>query len=305
MHIDKDGKLVCPSHPHLITYNTPFPTHNGSPGGFSEPANGLVLHTEVGYEHSVIDEFNNLPSQASAFFSVGMDGHIHQYGPVGKGWKAWTQVNGNTKYRGVEHEDQGKPTNPFSAAQIESTASLLEAVSAHDGFALQVGKNPTSGKGVFLHSQGGQAWGGHQCPGTVRGNQRDDIIARAKAIRKSKTQEHAVKKSVVELLREAVHVSDKNTGKWDNLLDKRLAWVYLKTQDKREQRSVGTTVDGMWGPKSQKAYHVTVNRIQQALNVKQTGAWNQQTTDALESVREKYWSPNPVQKLVAKNRFKK
>lgn len=302
MHINADGKLVCPSRPHLITYNNPFPTYNGSAGGFSEPANGLVLHTEVGYEHSVIDEFNNPKAQASAFFSVGMDGHIHQYGPVGKGWKAWTQVNGNTKYRGVEHEDYGKPTTPFSVAQIESTASILEAVSRFDKFSLQVGKNTSTGKGVFLHSEGGTAWGGHQCPGTVRGNQRNDIISRAKEIRRSRKQEPVQIKGVINLLREAVHVDNDHVGKWDNTTDVRLSYVFNNRKNKDEQKAVGTKPDGVWGPKSQKAYHITVLRIQHALGVTEDGIWGKQTTAALQAARKKYYSQNLIQKLF-QNRF--
>jgi hypothetical protein len=285
MYIDSNGLLQCPSDSHRITHNSPFPTKNGTPGGFSEPANGYVLHTEVGYEHSVVDEFNNPNIQASAFFSIGMDGHIHQYGPVGKGWKAWTQAGGNTKYRGVEHEDHGNPKNPFSAEQLESTASVLEAVSKHDGFPLVACDNPT-GKGVLFHSDGGAAWGGHDCPGTVRRGQRDAILKRAKQIRASRTAPAPVvlPPSPTKALQAALHVAV--DGDWGKATEAAVQAVKKNKHGKDEQAAVGAKVDGIWGPQSQKAYVITLHRVQKALGVKETGTWNLRTTLALRKARK-------------------
>lgn len=284
MHVDAEGRLQCPSHPHLITYNSPWPDVNGSPGGFEEPADGYVLHTEVGYEHSVEQEFNDPKSQASAFVSFGMDGHVHQYGPIGHGWKAWTQVGGNTKYRGAEHEDHGNPKNKFTPQQIESSASVLEAISAHDGFPLQVSDNPNGGKGVLVHRDGGAAWGGHNCPGDVREAQRPDIVHRAKELRGGSTSSGAITHplSPLHALQRALHVPE--TGKWDHATDNAAEHVRHNNHSRSEmdcmaeQRAVGVAADGKWGPISQRNYRITVNRIQGILSVRQDAHWGP-TTD--------------------------
>ena len=177
-HIDASGRLRGPL---TITYNDPWPTVNGTPGAFGT-AYGGVFHTEVGYEHTVEQEFNTPSAQASAFFSIGMDGHIHQYGPLGKDWMAWTQEAGNPHWRGVEHEDKGNPATPLTAAQIAASAQVFEAMSAFDGWPLQATDDVT-GRGVILHSDGGVPWGNHDCPGTVRAAQRPALIALASQIR--------------------------------------------------------------------------------------------------------------------------
>jgi hypothetical protein len=180
LHIDRaTGKLTGPA---AITYNTPWPTKNGTPGGFGT-AFGGVIHTEVGFEHSVEDEFNNPAAQASAFFSISVTGAIHQYGPLGKDWMAWTQVAGNPHYRGVEHEDQGDPNRPLTPAQLAASAQVFEAMSAFDGWPLAATDNPNGGRGIIFHVDGGAQWGGHDCPGPVREKQRPALIALAKAIR--------------------------------------------------------------------------------------------------------------------------
>jgi hypothetical protein len=295
MHVDSAGKLQCPSHPELITHNSPWPTQNGSTN-FQDPANGYVIHTEVGYEHTVIQEFNNPADQASAFFSIGVDGHIHQYGPVGHGWKAWTQAGGNPKWRGSEHEDLGHPSNPLTAAQIESSASVLEAVSAHDKFPLQPTDDPNNGKGVIFHSDGGAAWGGHDCPGTVRRGQRGDIIHRAKALRgaaPAPTPDPTPKpSSKVEALQAAVHV--KRDGFWGVTTDKAAEAVrhdiHARSVDdcKFEQTHVGTAADGKWGYLSRRARRITINRIQGVLGVPQDGLWGPQTDAAYVAMRRRF-----------------
>jgi hypothetical protein len=179
-HIDPaSGKLVGPA---SISYNDPWPTPNCTPGGFGV-AFGGVIHTEVGFEHSVIAEFNNPSAQASAFFSIGMDGHIHQYMALGKNLMAWTQSAGNPHYRGVEHEDRGHPETPMTDAQLTASAQVFEAMSTFDGWPLAATANPSGGRGILFHSDGGAAWGGHACPGPVRMKQRDEVIRRARALR--------------------------------------------------------------------------------------------------------------------------
>ena len=177
--IDAEGRLRGPAN---ITYNSPWPTPNCTPGGFGT-AFGGVFHTEVGYEHSVIAEFNNPAAQASAFFSISMTGAIHQYMALGKDLMAWTQEAGNPNYRGVEHEDHGNPANPLTAVQLDASAQVFEAMSAFDGWPLEPTDNPDGGRGIIFHVDGGAAWGGHNCPGPVREKQRPAILELAKAIR--------------------------------------------------------------------------------------------------------------------------
>jgi N-acetylmuramoyl-L-alanine amidase len=174
-----DGRLKGPAR---ITHNTPWPTPNCTPGGFGK-AFGGVIHTEVGFEHSVIHEFNDPAAKASAFFSIGTDGAIHQYMPLGFDYAAWTQVAGNSHYRGVEHEDLGDPNRPLTPAQLTASAQVFEAMSAFDGWPLAPTDNPDGGRGIIFHVDGGAAWGGHDCPGPVRERQRGALIAAAQAIR--------------------------------------------------------------------------------------------------------------------------
>lgn len=180
LHIDRaTGKLVGPA---AITYNDPWPTPNRTPGGFGR-AFGGVIHTEVGFEHNVIAEFNNPAAKASAYFSISMAGGIHQYMPLGFDDMAWTQVDGNPHYRGVEHEDQGNDNNPMPPPQLAASAQVFEAMSARDGWPLEACDNPNGGRGILFHADGGQAWGGHDCPGPVRERQRPALIALAREIR--------------------------------------------------------------------------------------------------------------------------
>lgn len=190
LQVDADGKLVSPDGHFSITYNDPWPTQNGN-WNFQEPSFGGVMHTEVGYEHSVIEEFNNPGAQASSFVSISggfgssgfekrlgsairafhslaaneplPDGHIHQYGPIGKGFMYWTQSQGNPNWLGTEHEDGGNPSNPLTVNQIEATAAVFEAESNLSGWPIQATDDPNNGRGVIFHSDGGAAWGGHNC----------------------------------------------------------------------------------------------------------------------------------------------
>lgn len=168
-------------------YANPFPVPNGTPGGGASKMRGVVMHTEVGYDHTVVEEFEDPHFQASAFFSVRVDGHIEQYGPIGKNWMAWAQVDGNPRWYSIEHEDKANPLNPLTDAQLTSSALLVEFLSRFAGFPLQVTNSPT-GTGYGTHFMGGAAWGGHTCPDVsashpVRSLQRAEIIRRAKIIR--------------------------------------------------------------------------------------------------------------------------
>lgn len=170
-----------------VTKNVPFPTQNCSHG--SGRMNGLVLHTEVGFDRNVVREFNNRSAGASAFFSVDFAGHVHQYIPVGQGYYSWAQVAGNPNWYSVECEDGGDPNRPLTDTQIIALAQLFECLSHFAGFPLRITDNP-DGAGLGVHNMGGADWGGHTCPDLpprhVRSHQRPAIMALAQAIRQQR-----------------------------------------------------------------------------------------------------------------------
>lgn len=176
-HFDADGWLQGPIKiTHLLT-----PNHGTGFGA----GRGVVLHTEDGFEAGTVDTFMNKANQVSAFFSIAADGSCHQYVPVGKGLVAWSQKDGNDSFRGIEDEDRTHPSVPLTPAQITTFAQIFEACSAFDGFPLKI-TDSVNGQGLILHSDGGQAWGGHlQCPGPVRAAQRPQIVALAMSIRQA------------------------------------------------------------------------------------------------------------------------
>lgn len=181
LKVGADGRLSGPGF--HCSYNLPWPTKNGNEGLGSPQMMGVVMHTEDGYEQGTIDTFNNPASQASAFFSIGADGLVHQYGPVGQNWMAWAQADGNPMWYSIEDSDGTHPSVPLTEAQITSFAQILECLSAFAGFPLQV-TDSVSVKGLGVHSMGGVAWGNHPaCPGPVRAAQRPAIVALAKEIR--------------------------------------------------------------------------------------------------------------------------
>lgn len=180
LKVGAGGRLTGPAN---ITYNSPFPCVNGTPGGGSSQMMGLVMHTEVGNEPGTIARFNDPAAQVSAFFAIGQDGAIWQFGPVGFNWAAWAQMDGNAAWYSVEDADNTHPSNPLTPAQVTAFAQILECLSAFAGFPLQVTDSPDM-KGLGWHGMGGVAWGDHpNCPGDVRKAQRPAIIALAKEIR--------------------------------------------------------------------------------------------------------------------------
>ena len=174
-HFDSSGWLQGP-----IRITHLFSPNHGT--GFGT-GRGVVMHTEAGYEAGTVATFMNRANSVSAFFSIAQSGACTQYVPVGRGLSAWSQAAGNDSFRGIEDEDRTHPSIPLTQAQLTTFAQILEACSAYDGFPLQITDN-VHGQGLILHSDGGQAWGGHfSCPGSVRAAQRPAIIALAKAIR--------------------------------------------------------------------------------------------------------------------------
>lgn len=185
--VPSSGRLTGPA---KLSYNDPWPCKNGQWG--SGAMRGVVMHTMVGNLPGTVSWFNQVDgngdpvAKASAHFGVGQDGSIHQFGPVGKGWEAWAQEDGNPEWYSIEHADNGNPDNPLTYKQKVASAQLVECLSAFANFPLEV-TDSTDGKGYGTHAMGGAAWGGHTCPDLppkhVRSLQRYAIIALAKQIR--------------------------------------------------------------------------------------------------------------------------
>ena len=65
LHVDTtDGRIHGPA---TITYNSPFPCVNGTPG-VTGAIRGVVMHTMVGNLPGTIATFNNPKAEASAHF---------------------------------------------------------------------------------------------------------------------------------------------------------------------------------------------------------------------------------------------
>src|SRR5215469_10480442 len=165
-----------------ITYNNPFPTSNGSWG--SGAMMGVVMHTMAGnLQPTTVDLFNSSAAAVSAHFGIAQDGSVWQFGPIGKGWIAWAEKAGNKSWYSIEHADDGNTENPLTDAQLTASAQLVEVLSRFAGFPLQV-TDSVDVKGYGTHVMGGQAWGGHTCPGPgPRAGQRAAVIELAKLIR--------------------------------------------------------------------------------------------------------------------------
>jgi hypothetical protein len=182
LEIGPGGKVTGPV---AITYNSPFPTDNGSWG--SGTMMGVVMHTMVGNLPGTVAIFNNSSNAVSAHFGIAQDGSVWQFGPIGKGWIAWAQKAGNQAWYSIEHADDGNTENPLTGAQLTASAQLVEVLSRFAGFPLQV-TNSVDIQGYGTHVMGGGAWGGHTCPGPgPRAQQRQEILRRATAIRAGET----------------------------------------------------------------------------------------------------------------------
>ena len=108
----------------------------GRPTGFAPEA--IVIHIIDGSLHSADLQFNDPASVVSAHYAVGRDGSIHQFVEesdtafhagvvVNPTWRLLKpRVNPNFYTIGIEHE--GRPDDPWSEAQYESSAALVAEV---------------------------------------------------------------------------------------------------------------------------------------------------------------------------------
>ena len=149
LEIGSDGRVTGPV---AITYNSPFPTLNGSWG--SRAMMGVVMHTMVGnLQPATVDLFNSSAAAVSAHFGIAQDGSVWQFGPIGKGWIAWAEMAGNHTWYSIEHADDGNTQNPLTGAQLTASAQLVEVLSRFAGFPLQV-TDSVKVKGYGTHVMG-------------------------------------------------------------------------------------------------------------------------------------------------------
>ena len=149
-----------------------IPDHYG--GHMSEHL-GLVLHVAEanGSLHGYFTRTTS-PSRKSATWWVSKAGRIEQYVPGSM--EAWAQADGNATYNSVETE--GHATESFALFQVAGLAHLMQR--GHDkwGWPFHLADKPGH-RGLGIHSMGGEAWGGHSCPGTIRARERATILAMA------------------------------------------------------------------------------------------------------------------------------
>lgn len=157
---------------------------------------GLVVHIAEGWYDGTISWQKNPSADVSSHFIVGRDGKIAQM--VDTSDKAWAQRSGNPYWLSVECEGftKGHKLNPggwesLTAAQIDAIARILLKCHTAYGVPLQTASSAT-GKGLGHHSMGGTTWGHQDCPGNPIIAQKDDIVARAKAIKNGTTEEDSM-----------------------------------------------------------------------------------------------------------------
>ncbi len=159
---------VCPV---ANAYEWMDEAHTGGPMTFTR---GLVLHVNEGNGDPYRWWMQPTTPIASSHFQVMKDGRLIQY--VGCDTVAWCQVAGSTTWHSVETE--GFSAEPLTAAQVATLGRLYAWGAAALGWRRQIADSP-NGAGFGIHSMGGEAWGGHACPGIIRSNQRAAILAAA------------------------------------------------------------------------------------------------------------------------------
>jgi hypothetical protein len=149
------------------------------------PVYGVVVHIAEGTYDGTISWQKIPTADVSSYFVNAKDGRRAQV--VDTVDKAWTQVSGNSHWRGIEHE--GYSGAPLTAAQCESLAREIAWLHQLDGFPLRMcTQDPRTvasqaDGGVTWHAAGGDEWGGHyDCPGAPIIAQLPGVVARAQQI---------------------------------------------------------------------------------------------------------------------------
>ena len=124
-------------HPALITWKG---SPNYSAPRFGDEPIAIVLHTMGGSLLGCDAWFNNLSSEVSAHFGVGLTGSVHQYVELndvawgngvlesGNTWPGPAGINPNRLSRSIETEDRGNPSTPVSDEQYEAVVGACALI---------------------------------------------------------------------------------------------------------------------------------------------------------------------------------
>lgn len=160
----------------------PKPCHNFTRGRHGLPVVAIVIHTMAGTLTATDSWFDNVDSQVSAHFGVGLGGDIHQYVQLtDTAWangileadNQWASLVGNAQnpnYQtvSIETEDSGSGFTPVSDEQYASVLRVCRlALATYPTIKYVMGHNCIS-----PHSR-------PNCPGTRWWNRRFDVLARA------------------------------------------------------------------------------------------------------------------------------
>lgn len=148
-------------------------TANYRAHGMSRNIRGFVPHVQVG-NGSLHDFFSNPATQASAHFWISKTGTLEQY--LDTDDMAWAEAAGNPYFWSCEFE--GQVDEPMTPQQIDKGGQLIAWLHGIQPFPLVVNEDP-NGAGITPHRAGGQAWGGHSCPGDVRFGQYPALVLSA------------------------------------------------------------------------------------------------------------------------------
>lgn len=167
------GALWMPGVHHRSLVGRSNGSHNAVAGWHPT---GVVLHVNdspVGSRGTSIDWYaaGGGSDSVCPTWQVYPDGETWQLLPANV--QPWCQAAGNSW--GLAIETGGNHAEPLTGKAVAAAAAIMRWVHDEWGIPLQVTDHP-SRPGLGTHKMGGQAWGGHPCPGTIRAAQRQQIL---------------------------------------------------------------------------------------------------------------------------------
>jgi N-acetylmuramoyl-L-alanine amidase len=140
--------------PLTALYHLPILEHGKRP-----ETKGIVIHVNEGTFDGTIGWFSGGSQGVGAHFEVGSD-RIYQLADLDA--LCWHAVNANAFSVGIEHAGFGRTESEWLDAGHELLFSANRAAWILRHYRLGA---PRYGHNIWPHSWGGQAWGGHECPG--------------------------------------------------------------------------------------------------------------------------------------------
>lgn len=230
-------------------------------GGYMPSTRGLVFHVNAGNGNAYNWFLNPAAPIASSHFQLMKSGELIQ--GVRLDTVAWCQVAGSATWHSIETE--GWPNEPLTEAALDKMARLYAWGSKACGWKLQLADSP-AGYGLGTHQMGGQAWGGHQCPGDIRAAQRGEILRRAAqysgGVYLTSTSPAPAAKGYPDLptidLNAPLDMAHEHVRTLQALLQARGGWIAIDNKKKTAlqtvvrwfQQAAGLTVDLVVGPQT-------------------------------------------------------